>query len=52
MALGRVSLLLEAMVATEQLLSSAGAWLLQKALLVTQSDQGANRLRDTQIACI
>ena len=36
--------------ATEQLLTSARACLLQmKTLLVIQSDEGANRLRDAQI---
>ena len=39
--------------ATEQLLSSARALLLQvQTQLVTQSDEGANRLRDAQFAFI
>ena len=39
--------------ATEQLLASAKTTLLQvKAILVTQSEEGANRLRDAQIAFI
>ena len=37
--------------ATEQLLASAKTTLLQvKTILVTQSEEGANRLRDAQIA--
>ena len=39
--------------ATEQLLASAKTNLLQvKTILVTQSEEGANRLRDAQIAFI
>ena len=39
--------------ATEQLLASAKTTLLQvKTILVTQSEEGANRLRDAQIAFI
>ena len=39
--------------ATEQLLASAKTTLLQvKTILVTQAEEGANRLRDAQIAFI